>query len=71
MMEWWKLALVTRGEHLVFVIVCDVLHCLCRVLTRVTCDVIVPKAHRPREGVLYFQVELTPLASPLFDIGSK
>ncbi|XP_065890227.1 uncharacterized protein [Dysidea avara] len=42
-----------------------------RVLTRVACDVVAPKSYRPREGVLFFQVELTPLASPSFDVGGR
>jgi len=66
---WWRHVSEIPGRHLA-----KKSHQLvdcCRVLTRVACDVVVPKSHRPREGVLFFQVELTPLASSSFDVGSR
>ena len=40
-----------------------------RVLARVTCQVVQPKAHRPTDGQLFFNVELSPMASPAFEVG--
>jgi len=40
-----------------------------RVLACVSCQVVQPKPHRPTEGVLFFNVELSPMASPSFEIG--
>lgn len=42
-----------------------------RVLACVMCQVIEPKPHRPAEGVLYFNVELSPMASPSFEAGRQ
>lgn len=40
-----------------------------RVLGHVTCQVIQPKPERPTEGQLFFNVELSPMASPAFEVG--
>lgn len=40
-----------------------------RVLTCVSCEVIQPQPHRPTEGQLFFNVELSPMASPAFEVG--
>ncbi|XP_050069945.1 uncharacterized protein LOC126558054 [Anopheles maculipalpis] len=42
-----------------------------RVLARVTCDVVEPKATRPNEGMLFVNVELGPMAAPHFDGGRQ
>lgn len=40
-----------------------------RVLAQVSCEVTSPKQQRPSEGVLFVNVELSPMASPAFEIG--
>ena len=40
-----------------------------RVLARVTGQVVQPKANRPTDGQLFFNVELSPMASPAFEVG--
>ncbi|XP_035780821.1 exosome complex component RRP45-like [Anopheles albimanus] len=42
-----------------------------RVLARVTCEVVQPKATRPNEGMLFVNVELGPMAAPHFDGGRQ
>ncbi|XP_058055988.1 uncharacterized protein LOC131207394 [Anopheles bellator] len=42
-----------------------------RVLARVTCEVVQPKATRPNEGTLFINVELGPMAAPHFDGGRQ
>ena len=50
--------------------VCFVLVSLCdRVLVNVSCEVIRPRPQRPTEGELFFNVELSPMASPAFEVG--
>ena len=41
----------------------------CRVFVCVSCHVIQPRPQRPTEGQLHFNVELSPMASPAFEIG--
>ena len=41
----------------------------CRVLGCVSCEVIQPQPNRPTEGQLFFNVELSPMASPAFEVG--
>lgn len=40
-----------------------------RVLAQVSCEVQVPKSTRPSEGILYVNLELSPLAAPQFEVG--
>ena len=40
-----------------------------RVLAKVTGQVVQPKPHRPTDGQLFFNVELSPMASPAFEVG--
>ena len=40
-----------------------------RVFACVSCHVIQPRPQRPTEGQLFFNVELSPMASPSFDVG--
>jgi len=48
----------------------DLLLCLyCRVLAVVSCEVVQPRPQRPTEGQLFFNIELSPMASPAFEIG--
>lgn len=43
--------------------------CFLRVFACVSCHVIQPRPQRPTEGQLYFNVELSPMASPGFEVG--
>lgn len=38
-------------------------------LGHVTCQVIQPRPERPTNGQLFFNVELSPMASPAFEVG--
>lgn len=40
-----------------------------RVLAQVSCEVTSPKQQRPSDGVLFVNVELSPMASPAFEAG--
>ncbi|XP_071087734.1 exosome complex component RRP45-like [Haliotis cracherodii] len=40
-----------------------------RVLAQVSCEITAPKPTRPTDGVLFVNVELSPMASPGFEIG--
>ncbi|XP_067662910.1 exosome complex component RRP45-like [Haliotis asinina] len=40
-----------------------------RVLAQVSCEITEPKPTRPTDGVLFVNVELSPMASPSFEIG--
>ena len=40
-----------------------------RVLACATCEVIKPQPNRPTEGKLFFDVDLSPMASPAFEVG--
>lgn len=40
-----------------------------RVLANVSCGVVRPRPQRPTEGELFFNVELSPMASPGFEVG--
>ena len=44
---------------------------LVRVQACVSCEVIQPKLNRSTEGQLYFNVTLSPMASPWFELGSR
>lgn len=40
-----------------------------RVLGQVSCELVTPKMNRPTEGILFFNLELSPMASPAFEPG--
>ncbi|XP_039607080.1 exosome complex component RRP45 [Polypterus senegalus] len=40
-----------------------------KVLAQVSCELVAPKSNRPTEGVLFFNLELSPMASPSFEPG--
>ena len=40
-----------------------------RVMTQVSCELVVPKDNRPSDGIMFFNVELSPMASPGFEVG--
>ncbi|XP_063776319.1 exosome complex component RRP45 [Pseudophryne corroboree] len=40
-----------------------------RVLGQVACELVAPKMNRPTEGILFFNLELSPMASPAFEPG--
>ncbi|PSN53584.1 Exosome complex component RRP45 [Blattella germanica] len=42
-----------------------------KVLAQVSCEVQVPKATRPNEGLLFLNVELSPMAAPHFEAGRQ
>uniref|UniRef100_A0A8C4N6R4 Exosome complex component RRP45 n=1 Tax=Eptatretus burgeri TaxID=7764 RepID=A0A8C4N6R4_EPTBU len=42
-----------------------------RVLAQVSCELVSPKPSRPSEGVLFFNLELSPMASPGFEQGRQ
>ena len=41
----------------------------CRVMAQVSCEVTEPKQTRPTEGILFVNVELSPMAAPHFEAG--
>lgn len=41
----------------------------CRVMAQVSCELVAPKESRPNEGILFFNIELSPMASPAFEAG--
>lgn len=38
-----------------------------RVLCQVSCELVPPKDSRPTEGIMFFNLELSPMASPAFE----
>ncbi|KAI1887296.1 hypothetical protein AGOR_G00188830 [Albula goreensis] len=42
-----------------------------RVLAQVSCELVAPKESRPTEGILFFNLELSPMASPSFELGRQ
>ncbi|XP_069781260.1 exosome complex component RRP45 [Narcine bancroftii] len=38
-----------------------------RVLAQVSCELVTPKPSRPAEGIIFFNLELSPMASPAFE----
>uniref|UniRef100_A0A3P9HYR5 Exosome complex component RRP45 n=1 Tax=Oryzias latipes TaxID=8090 RepID=A0A3P9HYR5_ORYLA len=42
-----------------------------RVMAQVSCELIAPKESRPNEGIMFFNIELSPLASPAFEQGRQ
>ncbi|KFV01562.1 Exosome complex component RRP45, partial [Pterocles gutturalis] len=43
----------------------------CRVLGQVSCELVPPRPNRPTEGILFFNVELSPMAAPGFEPGRQ
>ncbi|KAM4808236.1 exosome complex component RRP45 [Rhinophrynus dorsalis] len=42
-----------------------------RVLCQVSCELVAPKMNRPTEGILFFNIELSSMASPSFETGRQ
>ncbi|XP_036372727.1 exosome complex component RRP45 isoform X1 [Megalops cyprinoides] len=42
-----------------------------RVLAQVSCELVAPKENRPTEGIIFFNLELSPMASPAFELGRQ
>uniref|UniRef100_A0A1A7WM61 Exosome complex component RRP45 n=1 Tax=Iconisemion striatum TaxID=60296 RepID=A0A1A7WM61_9TELE len=42
-----------------------------RVMAQVSCELVTPKENRPTEGILFFNIELSPMASPSFEQGRQ
>uniref|UniRef100_A0A3P9MA88 Exosome complex component RRP45 n=2 Tax=Oryzias latipes TaxID=8090 RepID=A0A3P9MA88_ORYLA len=42
-----------------------------RVMAQVSCELVAPKESRPNEGIMFFNIELSPLASPAFEQGRQ
>uniref|UniRef100_A0A8K9UN05 Exoribonuclease phosphorolytic domain-containing protein n=1 Tax=Oncorhynchus mykiss TaxID=8022 RepID=A0A8K9UN05_ONCMY len=40
-----------------------------RIMAQVSCELITPKENRPNEGLIFFNIELSPMASPAFEMG--
>ncbi|XP_037546015.1 exosome complex component RRP45 [Nematolebias whitei] len=40
-----------------------------RVVAQVSCELVAPKENRPNEGIMFFNIELSPMASPAFEQG--
>ncbi|XP_077574870.1 exosome complex component RRP45 [Stigmatopora nigra] len=38
-----------------------------RVMAQVSCALVAPKENRPNEGIMFFNIELSPMASPTFE----
>ncbi|XP_041838420.1 exosome complex component RRP45 [Melanotaenia boesemani] len=42
-----------------------------RVMAQVSCELVSPKENRPNEGIMFFSIELSPMASPAFEQGRQ
>ncbi|XP_054680983.1 exosome complex component RRP45 [Grus americana] len=42
-----------------------------RILAQVSCELVPPKPNRPTEGILFFNLELSPMAAPGFEPGRQ
>lgn len=42
-----------------------------RVMAQVSCELVAPKDNRPNEGIMFFNIELSPMASPAFEQGRQ
>lgn len=42
-----------------------------RVMAQVSCELVTPKESRPNEGIMFFNIELSPMASPSFEQGRQ
>uniref|UniRef100_A0A3Q4HSB5 Exosome complex component RRP45 n=1 Tax=Neolamprologus brichardi TaxID=32507 RepID=A0A3Q4HSB5_NEOBR len=42
-----------------------------RVMAQVSCELVAPKESRPNEGIMFFNIELSPMASPGFEQGRQ
>lgn len=38
-------------------------------MAQVSCELVAPKENRPNEGIMFFNLELSPMASPAFEQG--
>lgn len=38
-------------------------------MAQVSCELVAPKENRPNEGIMFFNIELSPMASPAFEQG--
>lgn len=38
-------------------------------MAQVSCELVAPKESRPNEGIMFFNIELSPMASPAFEQG--
>lgn len=69
---WVKPVNCTEMRHLVksfFVIMKHECVALYRVMAQVSCELVAPKESRPNEGIMFFNIELSPMASPTFEQG--
>ncbi|CDR18907.1 unnamed protein product [Oncorhynchus mykiss] len=41
------------------------------IMAQVSCELITPKENRPNEGLIFFNIELSPMASPAFEMGRQ
>lgn len=53
-------------SYIFVVMECAVLY---RVMAQVSCELVPPKESRPNEGIMFFNIELSPMASPAFEQG--
>ena len=51
------------------VLCCPVSCVVYRVMAQVSCELVTPKESRPNEGIMFFNLELSPMASPAFELG--
>ncbi|XP_068606617.1 exosome complex component RRP45 [Brachionichthys hirsutus] len=42
-----------------------------KVVAQVSCELVAPKESRPNEGIMFFNIELSPMASPAFERGRQ
>uniref|UniRef100_A0A8C5HSE2 Exosome complex component RRP45 n=1 Tax=Gouania willdenowi TaxID=441366 RepID=A0A8C5HSE2_GOUWI len=42
-----------------------------RVMAQVSCELVAPKDSRPIEGIMFFNIELSPMAAPSFETGRQ
>nr|XP_046259084.1 exosome complex component RRP45 [Scatophagus argus] len=42
-----------------------------RVMAQVSCELVAPKESRPNEGIMFFNIEMSPMASPAFEQGRQ
>ncbi|KAM9314954.1 exosome complex component RRP45 isoform 2-T2 [Pholidichthys leucotaenia] len=40
-------------------------------MAQVSCELVAPKENRPNEGIMFFNIELSPMASPAFEQGRQ
>ena len=71
--EWGCCQVLLGNTRLVFKLISDrhvLVTLLCfRVAAQISCSVQVPKASRPNEGMLFINVEMSPMAAEHFEAG--